>query len=130
MAAPAKTVKDVSSHAFVKEYANYLRSTGKASAPAREAPQPQPQGLAHDAARTAVLPAREVAAALAAAARLGAEKLPPGLAELSAARAAATRLLLLAGVAGGRTSTPAARALRCMQRRCGAAPGAPLPRRL
>jgi hypothetical protein len=30
MAAPAKTVKDVSSHAFVKEYASYLRSTGKA----------------------------------------------------------------------------------------------------
>jgi len=33
MAAPAKTVKDVSSHAFVKEYANYLRSTGKARSP-------------------------------------------------------------------------------------------------
>jgi hypothetical protein len=29
MAAPAKTVKDVSSHEFVKEYASYLRSTGK-----------------------------------------------------------------------------------------------------
>jgi len=32
MAAPSRTVKDVDPHAFVREYASYLRSTGKARA--------------------------------------------------------------------------------------------------
>jgi hypothetical protein len=46
MAAPAKTVKDVDSHKFVQEYANYLRSTGKARCRSRvcRVPAARPPG--------------------------------------------------------------------------------------